>query len=157
MESEQFWKTKDLNKMTKKEWESLCDGCGRCCLNKVEYTDTKEIFYTNAACKLLDLETCQCSNYPNRLDFVSDCIVLNSRKVKMMKYLPDTCAYRLLAEGKNLPKWHPLITGNVNSVHEAGISVSGRAVSEDSIQSLEDHIIRWIKPVYLKKTPKRKS
>ncbi|NRA45404.1 MAG: YcgN family cysteine cluster protein [Oligoflexales bacterium] len=142
-----FWETKTLGQMSKAEWESLCDGCGRCCLNKVEYADTKEIYYTDVACKQLNLRTCQCKDYPNRKKIVPDCIQLSPRNIRKLQYMPETCAYRLLATGGKLPDWHPLISNDPKSVHKAGISVRGKVVSESSIKDdLEDHLISWIKP-----------
>ncbi|MEZ4741613.1 MAG: YcgN family cysteine cluster protein [Bdellovibrionota bacterium] len=149
-----FWEKKALKDMNKEEWELLCDGCGRCCLNKVEYTDTKEIYYTNVACKLLDPKSCRCSNYPERKRIVPDCIQLSANVVKSMTYLPDTCAYRLLSEGKKLQDWHPLISGNKSSVHDAGISVTNKTISEEYVSNLDEHTIRWIKPIKLKNKKK---
>lgn len=134
--------------MTKSEWESLCDRCGRCCLNKLDDEDEREIQFTNVACQLLDLKSCNCSDYPNRKKIVTDCISLTAKRIEKMNYLPDTCAYRLLSEGKKLFKWHPLISGTYESVKEAKISVSCRVIlKEDEIVELEDHIIDWMKPV----------
>jgi uncharacterized cysteine cluster protein YcgN (CxxCxxCC family) len=152
-----FWEKRTLQEMTRQEWESLCDGCGRCCLNKIEYTDTNEIFYTKVSCKLLNSETCQCSNYAERMTYVPDCIVLTPETISRIDFMPQTCAYRLLAEGKSLESWHPLISGTKESVHQAGISVKGRVISEEGIDSLEEHIIRWIPPIRRKKQPKAKK
>ena len=140
-----FWKRKTLNEMTRKEWESLCDGCARCCLAKLEDEDTGEIAYTNVACRLLDHETCHCTKYTERSRFVPDCITLTPENVNVLRWMPSTCAYRLLAEGKDLPVWHPLVTGNPNSVHLAGISVRGRVVCERQAIDLEDYIVTWPK------------
>jgi uncharacterized protein len=125
-----FWQTKTLVQMTPKEWESLCDGCGKCCLNKIEFEDTGEIAFTNVACKLLDLHSCQCSNYANRKKFVPDCVKLSPRTIKSVAWLPATCAYRLIGEGKDLFDWHPLVSGDAETVHAAGISMRGRAIPE---------------------------
>jgi hypothetical protein len=139
-----FWKAKSLAEMTRAEWESLCDGCGRCCLNKLEDEDTGRFLYTRAACKLLDLESCRCSDYPNRARRVSDCVSLTSENVGTLGWLPSTCAYRLLDEGKPLAWWHPLVSGNPATVDEAGISVKGEAYSEEGIavDDLVDHLWR---------------
>ncbi len=138
-----FWKRKTLTEMTREEWESLCDGCARCCLAKLEDEDTGEIAYTNVACRLLDHETCRCTKYAKRSLFVPDCITLTPDNVSRLHWMPSTCAYRLLAEGKDLPAWHPLVSGDPNSVHYAGISVRGRAVPERRAIDLEDYIVTW--------------
>ena len=140
-----FWEVKSLAEMSNAEWESLCDGCARCCLNKLEDWDTGEIIWTNVACTLLDGETCQCKDYENRFDKVPDCLQLTPKLVSELGWLPPTCAYRLLNEGESLPDWHPLITGNPNSVFEAGITVKGRTVPEDGIEpdDYENHMVKW--------------
>lgn len=139
-----FWLTKRLDEMSREEWESLCDGCGRCCLNKYE-DEQKKIHYTDVACQLLDLKTCGCSNYKNRTKLVPDCIVLTPAVMPEMNCLPPTCAYRLVAEGQDLYNWHPLKTGDRASVHAAGISVKGRAVSEKGLteEEIESRLVRW--------------
>ncbi|WP_138381086.1 YcgN family cysteine cluster protein [Luteithermobacter gelatinilyticus] len=136
-----FWKTTPLEKMTREEWESLCDGCGQCCLHKLQDEDTDEIAYTNVACRLLDLHSCRCRNYDIRKLLVPDCVVLSPDQVAAFSWLPTTCAYRLIAEGRDLYPWHPLISGNPDSVHEAGISVRGKAISERDAGELEDHVV----------------
>ncbi|MCB1378987.1 MAG: YcgN family cysteine cluster protein [Alphaproteobacteria bacterium] len=139
-----FWKTKPLDQLTRAEWELLCDGCGRCCLNKLEDEDTGEFLYTRAACKLLDLGTCRCLDYENRSAAVPDCVTLTPANVRSLGWLPATCAYRLLDEGKSLPWWHPLVSGSADTVHEAGISVRDEAYSEEGIDvdDLVDHLWR---------------
>ena len=143
-----FWKTKTLAEMTRTEWEWLCDGCGRCCLNKLEDEDTGKFLYTRAACKLLDLKTCHCSDYANRHERVSDCVTLTPGNVGSLGWLPATCAYRLLDEGKPLPWWHPLVSGRADTVNEAGITIGDQVYSEEGIavDDLVDHIWRLPKP-----------
>lgn len=129
-----FWERKPLEGMTTEEWESLCDRCGNCCLHKLEDEDTGRITPTRVACHLLDLGSCRCGDYANRKQRVPDCIKLTPDDVLRYRWLPATCAYRLLAEGKPLPYWHPLVSGDPESVHRAGISVRGKAVSEADVQ-----------------------
>ena len=129
--------------MTPQEWESLCDGCARCCLEKLEDIDSGEISFTNVACNLMDLETCSCTKYSQRHTYMPDCIPLDPQNVGELKWMPSTCAYRLLAEGKDLPVWHPLVSGDPQTVFLAGISVRGRIVLEKEIDDLEDHIVDW--------------
>ena len=125
-----FWKHKTLAEMSDAEWESLCDGCALCCMHKVEEEDTGEIFYSNLACRLLDTSTCRCTDYPNRVRRVADCIDLTQDKGEAFEWLPASCAYRRVAAGKDLPAWHPLLTGDPESVHRAGVSMRGRMLSE---------------------------
>jgi uncharacterized protein len=138
-----FWKIKELSEMTLEEWESLCDGCARCCLHKLEDEDTGEVFYTNVACRLLDEITCRCTNYASRSRLVPTCLVLDADLARQLSWLPPTCAYRLLAEGKDLEWWHPLVSGDRHIIHELGISVRGSIISENEIdmEQLEDYII----------------
>ena len=136
-----FWKRKTLETMTPEEWESLCDGCAKCCLHKLEYEDTGEIAHTNVACRLLDLETARCSNYAKRKRLVPDCLKLTAKDVRRLPWLPATCAYRLVSEGKDLPEWHPLVTGDPMSTVKSGASVCGWTVSERFAGPLEDHIL----------------
>lgn len=131
---DKFWENIPLKKMTTPEWEALCDGCGKCCLNKIEYEDTGEVEYTRVACRLLDGDTCRCGNYEQRFTYVPECVRLNPKTLPRVAYwLPATCAYKLLYQGNHLPDWHPLITGDPASVHHAGQSVRGQTVSEASI------------------------
>lgn len=139
-----FWKTKTLAEMDGAEWESLCDGCGQCCLHKLEDSDTGAIAITDVACAFLDIEKCRCTDYANRAVNVPDCVALSPDNVSALHWMPETCAYRLLAEGADLPDWHPLVTGDPGSTDRAGISVRGKAVSELSVDDLEDHVTGWL-------------
>ncbi len=143
-----FWERKTLAEMNRAEWESLCDGCGRCCLHKLEDEDTGRVHYTDVACRLLNLTSCRCSNYDKRLEHVPDCVVLSPDNLADLAWMPRTCAYRRLAEGRGLADWHPLVSGTPDSVKRAGISIRGRAVEESSIgaDELEEHVIRWLTP-----------
>lgn len=139
-----FWEGKALTEMSEQEWEALCDGCGKCCLNKLEDEDSGQVALTRVACRLLDGATCRCVHYENRHQFVPDCITLRPENLDSHAYwMPRTCAYRLLWQGKPLPDWHPLISGTPDSVHQAGISVQHRTVSEfdTPFEEWEDHII----------------
>ncbi len=144
-QAEPFWRAKSLEALTPAEWESLCDGCGRCCLNKLEDWDTGQIEWTNIACTLLDGETCRCRDYENRQATVPDCVQLTPSEVRTLTWLPPTCAYKLVADGHDLYWWHPLISGSADTVHEAGISVRGRTISEDGmeLEDYENHLVDW--------------
>lgn len=130
--------------MNREQWESLCDGCGRCCLHKLEDEDSGEIAQTNVACRLLNLKTCACTRYADRKRLVPDCVVLTPDNVSELAWMPTTCAYRLLAEGKDLAWWHPLVSGDLKTVYEAGVSVKGIVISERDAGDLEDHIVGWL-------------
>ena len=134
--------------MTHTEWESLCDGCGRCCLHKLEDDSDDRMYYTRVACELLDISTCRCKDYANRQKTVPDCIQLSVEQAHYFDWLPDTCAYRLLAEGETLPEWHPLITGDPQSVIDAGVSVRNVAISESEDIDLTEEVIALQPPVY---------
>jgi len=139
-----FWRTKPLAAMNPSEWESLCDGCGRCCVIKLEDEDTGALHYTDVACRLFDDSTCRCGSYALRAKLVKGCVVLTPKTLpEVAHWLPATCAYRLLHEGKPLFRWHPLVSGDPESVHAAGISLRGRVVPEYEVteEDLEDHIV----------------
>jgi len=138
-----FWQHKKLSELSLDEWDSLCDGCAKCCLHKLEDVDTGEVSYTNVACSLLDAGSCLCKNYVERTLLVPDCVELTKDNLSGLKWLPPSCAYRLLNEGKELEWWHPLISGDPNTVHEAGVSVQGRIVEEKDAGDLEDYIVTW--------------
>lgn len=138
--AEPYWKVKSLEEMTSAEWESLCDGCGKCCLAKLEDEDTGEIHWTSVVCRLFDEKTCRCGDYPNRFAKVDDCVRLTPKNVGTISWLPSTCAYRLLAEGHDLYWWHPLVSGDPDTVHIAGISVRGRTTAlESDLPDPEDY------------------
>jgi len=141
---DRFWERVPLKNLTPREWEALCDGCGKCCLNKLEDEDTQEVALTRVACRLLDDETCRCSQYDIRLQFVPECVQLSPKTLPDIAYwMPETCAYRLLHEGKALYDWHPLNSGDPQTVHDAGVSVQGWTVPEFEVpeEEWEDHII----------------
>ncbi len=141
MSADRFWERKTLRDMTRPEWESLCDGCGKCCIHKLEDDETGELMPTNVACKLLDRRTGLCTDYRHRRIHVPECVRLTPRLVEELDWLPSTCAYLLLHQGQPLPDWHPLITGDPESVHAAGMSVRGWTVSETDAGDLEHHIV----------------
>ena len=138
-----FWEHKPLDQLTREQWEALCDGCGRCCLQKLKSATTGKIYYTWVACYLLNINTCRCTDYAMRHTLVADCIALNPTNIPSLRWLPRTCAYRLVAHGKKLPAWHPLLSGDPRSVHKAGMSVRRRAVSEVMVHpdDVENYII----------------
>ena len=140
-----FWETKNLIDMNKNEWESLCDKCGKCCVIKLEDFDTQEVHYTNVSCKLLCEKSASCKDYENRKSIVPDCIILSPDNLKDLKWMPETCAYKLLNEGKNLPYWHPLLSGNDKEIVKSGNSVKNRVTNENEIKikNLPDYIFNW--------------
>ena len=142
---EPFWRRLALEEMSDEQWESLCDGCARCCLNKLEDEDSGEIAWTSIRCRMLDDATCRCTDYPHRQAHVPDCIRLTAENVRTISWLPGSCAYRLVAEGHDLYWWHPLVSGDPDTVHQAGISVRGRTIGEREVtlQNWEDHIVDW--------------
>ena len=138
MSQKPFWETKRLEQMTAQEWESLCDGCGLCCLVRYEDEETGEVVPTRVACKLFDDQRCTCRDYANRKQYVPDCIKLTPWNIEALEWMPKSCAYRRLHEGRGLAAWHPLITGDPESVHEAGISIRGQTISEDALDHPDD-------------------
>ena len=143
----EYRKNNALQELSQAEWEALCDGCGLCCLVKLEDDETAEVAYTKVSCKLLDCETAQCSDYPNRLQHVPDCIQLTAEKLDNIHWLPSSCAYRRVNEGKNLPAWHYLLTGSRDNVIKARKSAAGRCISEVEVdeEQIEDYIVRWVR------------
>jgi len=140
-----FWVTRPLAELTPSEWESLCDGCAKCCLHRFEDQDTREIHFTNVCCRYLDQESCRCRDYENRSRNVPDCVSVTLEVLQDPYWLPETCAYRLLAEGRPLPRWHPLVSGDPDSVIHSGHSIGGRVISEELADDPEHHIIDWIR------------
>ena len=144
-ENNKFWEFKKLNELNEKEWESLCDGCAKCCLNKLEDEDTGQVFYTAIACQLLDLKTCRCSAYQDRFKTVPDCLKITLDNPVVFSMLPESCGYRRVYEGKKLEAWHPLISGTSQTVHDHGISILGKAFSESVVpeEEYEDYLITF--------------
>ncbi len=143
---DRFWQRYSLAEMTSQEWEALCDGCGLCCLVKLEDEDSSEVVYTSVACQLLDTKTARCTDYENRQSIVPDCLQLTPERVHELKWLPPSCAYKRLDIGQSLPRWHPLLTGNPNSVRKARHSAAGRCIPESTIdaENIEEYVIRWV-------------
>ncbi len=139
---EKFWEKKLLSELTKEEWESLCDGCGKCCVLKLENVDNKKIYYTNVSCKLLNRKNIKCNNYKNRKKIVPNCIKLSPKNINYLKWMPKTCAYRRINEGKKLFDWHPLISKRKNSTIESGNSIYGKILSENNVK--EDDLIYYL-------------
>jgi uncharacterized cysteine cluster protein YcgN (CxxCxxCC family) len=141
-----FWRRLTLAEMSTEQWESLCDGCARCCLIKLEDEDSGDVAYTRVACRLLDQDQCRCTRYPERHRLVPDCVHLGPEEASAFHWLPLSCAYRTLAEGRDLADWHPLVSGDADSVHAAGISIRGRILSEEAVHpdGLDEHIVRWV-------------
>ena len=140
-----FWENKTLSELSKEEWESLCDGCGRCCLIRLEDADSGELVETSITCRLFDEETCRCTQYAQRHSEVKNCISINANNVAELYWLPKTCAYRLIDEGRELPSWHPLVAGNNEAIKDAGVSVYGKTISEEHVhpEDLESYI-KWV-------------
>jgi uncharacterized cysteine cluster protein YcgN (CxxCxxCC family) len=141
-----FWKTKTFEEMTPEEWESLCDGCARCCLYKIEDEESEEIIFTNIACRYLDMKRCRCTVYPQRSQKMPTCVTLSPDNLCELFWLPNSCAYKLLADGKKLEWWHPLVSGDLETVRLADISIYGKAIAEQNIDmgKLEEHGVDWI-------------
>lgn len=145
MDEAPFWRVKPLRDMSAAEWESLCDGCGKCCLVRLEDEDSGQIVNTAVACRLFQRTSCRCSDYENRNARVPTCVVLSPDTVSALAWMPQTCAYRLLAQGEDLPPWHHLVSGSRETIHEAGMSVRDRTISEDAVSedALWDHVMTW--------------
>jgi uncharacterized cysteine cluster protein YcgN (CxxCxxCC family) len=141
-----WWNTKPLDQLNAQEWEALCDGCAKCCLHKLEDEDSGEVFYTKVRCRHLDAQACRCTDYANRSVLVPNCIQLQRGNVASLDWLPSSCAYRLRAHNQPLPAWHYLVSGDKMSVHEAGISIRGRAISDEYVHpdGYDEHIISWV-------------
>jgi len=141
MSNKPFWETVPLDRMNRAQWESLCDGCGKCCVHKLEDDETGEMFATNVACRLLDVKTARCKDYANRRAHVPECVRLTPAKLETIEWLPSSCAYLRVHRGQGLADWHPLVSGDPDSVRKAGATVAGRVISEDHAGDLEHHII----------------
>jgi hypothetical protein len=141
-----FWKAKTLQDMSTQEWESLCDGCAKCCLHKLEDEDSGEVHYTRVVCRYLNESGCQCTRYQERHELVPDCVWLKPEDVVAFHWLPESCAYRVIAEGRELAWWHPLVSGDPQTVHQAGISIKGKVIAEQNVHPLgyQEQIIHWI-------------
>lgn len=144
-ENNRFWENRHFSEFTEEEWESLCDGCGQCCLMKLEDDDTGRYYFTNVTCRLLDMDSCQCGKYKSRTRDMPSCVVITPDNIEGLDWLPRTCAYRLVAAKKELPFWHPLVSGNSGSVHDSGRSIRGKCISEKFVHAddLKEHIIDW--------------
>lgn len=142
--NERFWEQKSLAELNRQEWEALCDSCGKCCVHKLQDEDDAEIYYTNVVCDLLDANTCRCTDYPNRAQRVPDCLSITPENfAECRAWLPESCGYRCVGEGRPLPEWHPLLTGNPLSTVAAGASVAGRVIAESQAGELEQHLVDW--------------
>ncbi|RPG24987.1 MAG: YcgN family cysteine cluster protein [Gammaproteobacteria bacterium TMED92] len=142
----EFWKAKSLQQLSEAEWESLCDGCARCCMVKLQDEDTDEVVYTSIVCDLLDQQRCRCTRYPQRHELVADCVELSVEKIAEFHWLPKSCAYRTIAEGRDLAWWHPLVSGDAETVFTAGIAVRGKVMAEADVPlgHEEDMIVHWV-------------
>ena len=142
----EWWNSTPLEQLSGEQWEALCDGCAKCCLHKLEDEDTGEVFYTRVRCRYLDEESCSCSDYVNRSVLVPNCIHLAQDNVGALDWLPSTCAYRLRGAGEPLPEWHYLVSGSRQTVHEAGVSIRGRAISDEYVHpdGYDEHIVHWV-------------
>ncbi len=141
-----WWQATPLDQLDEQQWEALCDGCAKCCLHKLEDEDDGEVFYTQVRCRHLQEDTCRCSDYPQRSVMVPNCIALKRSNVATLDWLPSTCAYRLRSKGEPLPEWHYLVSGDRDSVHQAGVSIRGRAISDEYVHpdGFDEHIITWV-------------
>lgn len=138
-----WWDSKTLPEMTRDEWEQICDHCSKCCLHKLEDEDDGMVYYTDVACSLVDPKTCNCSDYANRQTRVPDCVRLTIANLDQIQWMPPSCSYRVLKEGGYLPEWHHLVTGDKNSIHNAGKSIKGKYVDESTVDDFEEHVVEW--------------